>query len=53
MVTASLAEPIGIEIICEFTNEYVSFMKRGQLANTLEAIEGLTTLGMLYRLYGQ
>jgi hypothetical protein len=53
MATASLVEPIGIEIICEFTTEYVSFMKRGRLAGTLEAIEGLTTLGMLYRLYGQ
>src|SRR5262245_16967929 len=53
MVTASLPEPIGIEVICEFTSEYVSFMKSGRLAGTLEAIEGLTTLGMLYRLYGQ
>jgi tetratricopeptide (TPR) repeat protein len=52
-VTASLTEAIGIEIICEFTHEYVSFMKTGRFADTLEAIEGLTTLGMLYRLYGQ
>jgi tetratricopeptide (TPR) repeat protein len=52
-LTATLSEASKIDAIIKFLNEYISFLKTTNVVTSLELIEGFTSLGMLYRLYGQ